>query len=51
MKQIEVYDIDFEEITTICEDNDVNEWEIIEAMLEAIKAKEIDITEWIQEAQ
>lgn len=46
MKQIEIYDIDFEEITAICEDNDVDEWEVIEAMLDAIKAKKIDITEW-----
>lgn len=46
MKQIEIYDIDFEEITAICEDNDVDEWEIIEAMLDAIRAKKIDITEW-----
>lgn len=47
MKQIEVYDLDFEEITNICEDNNVDEWEVIEAMFEAIKAKGIDITEWM----
>ena len=47
MKQIKVYSADFEEIADICEDNNVNEWEVIEAMLEAIKAEGIDITEWM----
>ena len=51
MKQIEVYNLDFEEITNICEDNDVNEWEVIEAMLDAIRDKKIDITKWLQEAK
>ena len=51
MKQIEVYDLDFEEITNICEDNNVDEWEIIEAMLDAIRDKKIDITEWLQEVK
>ena len=47
MKQITVYDLDFEEIANICEDNDVMEWEIIEAMFDAIRDKKIDITEWL----
>lgn len=47
MKQIKVYDLDFEEIADICEDNNVDEWEVIEAMLEAIRDKKIDITEWL----
>ena len=47
MKQIKVYDADFETIADICEDNNVNEWEVIEVMLEAIKAEGIDITEWM----
>ena len=47
MKQIKVYSADFEEIADICEDNNVNEWEVIEAMLEAIRDKKIDITEWL----
>ena len=47
MKQIEVYDIDFETIADICEDNNVDEWEVIEAMLEAIRDEKIDITEWM----
>ena len=47
MKQIKVYDTDFETIADICEDNDVNEWEVIEAMLEAIRDGEIDITEYM----
>lgn len=47
MKQIKVYDADFENIADICELHDINEWEVIEAMLEAIKAEGIDITEWM----
>ena len=47
MKQIKVYDIDFEDIADICELHCVNEWEVIEAMLEAIRDGEIDITEWL----
>ena len=47
MKQIKVYSADFEEIADICEDNNVNEWEVVEAMLEAIRDGEIDITEWL----
>ena len=49
MKQIEVYSVDFEEIADICEDNNVDEWEVIEAMLEAIRDEKIDISEWLQE--
>ena len=49
MKQIKVYDLDFEEIADICEDNNVDEWEVIEAMLEAIRDRKIDITEYMQE--
>ena len=49
MKQIKVYDLDFEEIANICEDNNVDEWDVIEAMLEAIRDEKIDITEWLQE--
>ena len=47
MKQIKVYDLDFEEIADICEDNNVNEWEVIGAMLDAIEDMGIDITEWL----
>ena len=47
MKQIKVYDLDFEEIADICEDNNVSEWEVIEAMLDTIRDGEIDITEWL----
>ena len=47
MKQITVYDLDFENIADICEDNNVDEWEVIEAMLEAIEDMEIDITEYM----
>ena len=47
MKQIKVYDVDFESIADICEDNNVNEWEVIEVMLEAIRDEKIDISEWL----
>ena len=47
MKQIKVYDTDFETITDICEDNNVTEWEVIEAILDTIRDGEIDITEWL----
>ena len=47
MKQIEVYSVDFEEIADICEDNNVDEWEVIEAMFDAIKDMGIDITEYM----
>ena len=47
MKQIKVYNADFEEIADICEDNNVDEWEVIEAMFDAIRDGEIDITEWL----
>ena len=47
MKRIKVYDLDFENIADICEDNNVNEWEVIGAMLDAIEDMGIDITEWL----
>ena len=47
MKQIKVYSADFEEIADICEDNDVNEWEVIGAMFDVIRDEKIDITEWL----
>ena len=47
MKRIKVYDTDFETIADICEDNNVNEWEVIEAMLDAVRDGEIDITEYM----
>ena len=47
MKQIKVYDVDFENIADICELHCVSEWEVIEAMLDTIRDGEIDITEWL----
>ena len=47
MKQIKIYDTDFETIADIWEDNNVSEWEVIEAMLDTIREGEIDITEWL----
>ena len=47
MQNIRVYDLDFEEIANICEDNNVMEWEVIEAMFDAIREEGIDISEWL----
>lgn len=47
MQNVRVYDLDFEEIANICEDNNVDEWEVIGAMFDAIRDKKIDITEWL----
>ena len=47
MKQIKVYDADFEDIADLCELHCVNEWEVIGAMLDTIRDGEIDITEWL----
>ena len=47
MKQITVYDTDFETIADICELHCVNEWEVIGAMLDAIEDMGIDITEYM----
>lgn len=47
MQNVRVYDLDFEEIADICEDNNVNEWEVVEAMFDAIRDEKIDISEWL----
>ena len=47
MQQVKVYDLDFEEIANICEKNNVAEWDVIEAMFDAIRDEKIDINEWL----
>ena len=47
MVKIRVYDSDYENIANICEDNDALEWEVIEAMFDAIRDEKIDISEWL----
>lgn len=47
MKSIKVYDTDFENIANICEDNNVNEWEVIEALLYVLEDEAIDISAWL----
>ncbi len=47
MKQIKVYNVDFENIADICEDNNVNEWEVIEALLCVLEDEAIDISAWL----
>ena len=49
MKQIKVYDVDFKNITDICEDNHIREWEVIAILFEIMMEEKIDISEWIQE--
>ena len=46
MKNIRVYDVDFENIANICEDNNVNEYEVIEALLCVLEDEAIDISAW-----
>lgn len=47
MKNIRVYDVDFENIANICEDNNVNEYEVIEALLCVLEDERIDISAWL----
>lgn len=47
MQNIKVYDTDFENIANICEDNNVNEWEVIEALLCVLEDEAIDISAWL----
>ena len=47
MKSIKVYDTDFENIANLCEDNNVNEWEVIEALLCVLEDEAIDISAWL----
>ena len=49
MQKIKVYDLDFEKIADICEDNNVTEWEVIGAIFDVIEDEKIDISEWLQE--
>lgn len=47
MKSIKVYDTDFENIANICEDNNVSEWAVVEALLCVLEDEAIDISEWL----
>ena len=47
MQNIRVYDVDFENIANICEDNNVNEYEVIEALLCVLEDEGIDISAWL----
>ena len=47
MQSVRVYDLDFEEIANICEDNNVMEWEVIEAFFDIIREEGIDISDWL----
>ena len=47
MQSIRVYDLDYENIADICEDNNVNEYEVIEALLDIIRDEAIDISAWL----
>lgn len=47
MQNIRVYDTDFEEIAKICEDNNVTECTVVEALLCVLEDEKIDISEWL----
>lgn len=47
MQNIKVYDWDYNTIKDICELNNVNEWEVIEAFFDIIREESIDISEWL----
>lgn len=46
MQNIRVYDWDYNTIRDICELNNVNEWEVIEAFFDIIREEGIDISDW-----
>lgn len=47
MQNIRVYDWDYNTIRDICELNNVNEWEVIEAFFDIIREEGIDISDWL----
>ena len=47
MQKIKVYDLEYEYIADICEENNVNEYDVIEAIFNMMLDKNIDITEWL----
>ena len=47
MEKITVYDVEAEEINSICTEKDITEAQLIQALLEAVKDNNIDIEEYI----
>lgn len=47
MTTIRVYDTEAKQIENICDEYGISEAELVEAVLEAIDAGEIKISEWI----
>lgn len=47
MMNINVYDIDDERIEKICEEKDITSAELIEALLDALENKEINLEDYI----
>lgn len=47
MQNIRVYDWDYNTIRDICELNNVNECEVIEAFFDIIREEGIDISDWL----
>lgn len=47
MERIMVYDIEAKEIEKICADKDITEAELIEALISAVTAGDIDIDDYI----
>lgn len=47
MQNINVYDWDYNTIRAICELNNVDEQEVIEAFFDIIREEGIDISDWL----
>lgn len=47
MTYIGVYDLEAKQIENLCEEYDATEPELIEAMLDAVEAGEIKLSEWL----
>lgn len=47
MKNLNVYDIEAEDIEQIAEENDVTIAEVIEALMDAVRNGDIDITDYL----
>ena len=47
MKKIDIYDIEDERIEKICEEQDITTAELIEALLDAVDAGEINLKDWL----
>lgn len=47
MQNLYVYDIEAEDINKVADENDVSVAEVVEALMEAVKDNDIDLTEYL----